>query len=47
MIEPLDPADPGARALGLNNAHATELSWLTPARLAELIDRAFAAWRIG
>ena len=31
------------RLLVLNNAHATELSWLEPERLAQLIDRAFLA----
>lgn len=29
------------RILALNNAHATELSWLEPARLATLVERAF------
>jgi predicted GNAT superfamily acetyltransferase len=33
--------------LALNNAHATELSWLEPTRLASLIGRAFRARRIG
>jgi predicted GNAT superfamily acetyltransferase len=47
VIEPLDPADPAGRALALNNAHATELSWLEPQRLATLIRRAFLARRIG
>jgi predicted GNAT superfamily acetyltransferase len=32
-----------ARLLALNNAHAAELSWLAPERLAQLIDRAFLA----
>ena len=32
--------------LALNNAHARELSWLTPERLAELVDMAFAARQI-
>ncbi len=36
-----------AHLLALNNAHATELSWLEPARLAELVDRAFLARSIG
>ena len=31
------------RLLALNNAHAAELSWLEPERLAQLIDRAFLA----
>jgi predicted GNAT superfamily acetyltransferase len=30
-----------ARLRALNNAHATEPSWLEPARLAGLVDRAF------
>jgi predicted GNAT superfamily acetyltransferase len=47
VIEALDPDDPGGRALALNNAHATELSWLAPARLAQLTRRAFLAARIG
>jgi predicted GNAT superfamily acetyltransferase len=33
--------------LALNNAHATELSWLEPARLAHLIEHAFLVRRIG
>lgn len=33
--------------LALNNAHAAELSWLDPGRLAALVDGAFSAWRIG
>ena len=47
MIEPLDPADPGGCALALNNAHATELSFLEPARFARLVRGAFLARRIG
>jgi predicted GNAT superfamily acetyltransferase len=35
------------RLLALNNAHATELSWLAPERLAQLIDRAFFVQSIG
>ena len=35
------------RLLALNNAHATELSWLAPERLVQLIDRAFLARAIG
>jgi hypothetical protein len=46
-IEPLDPADPGGRALALNNAHATELSFLEPTRFARLVRGAFLARRIG
>ncbi len=43
------PISPAAEAaiLALNNAHATELSWLEPLRLAVLLDRAFHARRIG
>ncbi|CCD87765.1 putative Acetyltransferase, GNAT family [Bradyrhizobium sp. ORS 285] len=33
--------------LALNNAHASELSWLTPEALAHLIRQAWRAWRIG
>jgi predicted GNAT superfamily acetyltransferase len=33
--------------LALNNAHAMELSWLTPERLSHLVDQAFLAERIG
>jgi predicted GNAT superfamily acetyltransferase len=47
VIALLDPADPTGRALALNNAHATELSWLGAARLAELTRRAFYARRVG
>ncbi len=36
-----------AHLLALNNAHATELSWLEPARLAQLIDRAFFVHALG
>jgi uncharacterized protein len=45
VIEPLARDD--AAALALNNAHAVELSWLEAPRFAELVDRAFAARRIG
>lgn len=44
MIEALEPSE---RALALNNAHATELSFLTPTRFAALVQRAFLARRIG
>ena len=55
MIEtrPIDPADVTARGslgpalLALNNAHAQELSWLEPERLAHLVQQAFLASRIG
>ncbi|MGY3449041.1 GNAT family N-acetyltransferase [Bradyrhizobium sp. USDA 4353] len=33
--------------LALNNAHASELSWLAPDALAHLIGQAWRAWRIG
>ena len=33
--------------LALNNAHAQELSWLEPERLAHLVSEAFLARRIG
>lgn len=45
MIEPLDGDD--AAALALNNAHATELSFLDPPRFARLVQGAFLARRIG
>jgi uncharacterized protein len=37
----------GPALLALNNAHARELSWLEPARLAHLVEQAFLARRIG
>jgi predicted GNAT superfamily acetyltransferase len=45
-IHPLDSADL-PRALVLNNAHASELSWLDAERLAELAGRAFLGRRSG
>jgi predicted GNAT superfamily acetyltransferase len=45
VIEPLRADD--ATALALNNAHATELSFLAPARFAQLVRGAFLARRIG
>jgi predicted GNAT superfamily acetyltransferase len=45
VIEPLDADD--AAALALNNAHATELSFLEPPRFARLVRSAFLARRIG
>jgi len=39
---PLGPA-----LLALNNAHAQELSWLEPARLAHLVGQSFFARRVG
>ncbi|PTS88217.1 GNAT family N-acetyltransferase [Caulobacter sp. HMWF009] len=48
-LSPTDMADPGlANALlALNNAHAVELSWLQPGRLAHLVAEAFVARRVG
>ena len=43
---PIAPADLPA-VLALNNAHAAELSWLKPPRLAHLVGQAFFARRIG
>lgn len=41
-------AEPLAKALlALNNAHAQQLSWLEPERLAHLVKHAFLARRIG
>src|SRR5882724_7714001 len=37
----------GKALLALNNEHARELSWLEPARLQHLVERAFLAPRIG
>jgi uncharacterized protein len=37
----------GDALLALNNAHARELSWLTPERLRHLVGQAFLARRIG
>lgn len=37
----------GEALLGLNNAHALELSWLEPERLAKLVVEAFVARRAG
>jgi predicted GNAT superfamily acetyltransferase len=37
----------GEALLALNNAHAVELSWLEPERLAHLVDQAFVARRVG
>ena len=51
--EALTPADvrPGAALaaslLALNNAHASELSWLEPSALASLVAQAWLASRIG
>ncbi len=45
-IADLDTPD-GSALLALNNAHAVELSWLEPARLAHLVAQAFLARRVG
>jgi predicted GNAT superfamily acetyltransferase len=37
----------GSALLALNNAHAVELSWLEPARFAQLVATAFLARRVG
>jgi predicted GNAT superfamily acetyltransferase len=37
----------GDALLALNNAHARELSWLTPERLQHLVGQAFMVRRIG
>lgn len=37
----------GEALLALNNAHAVELSWLEPERLAHLVSEAFVARRVG
>lgn len=43
-----DLEDAGGEALlALNNAHALELSWLEPERLAKLVAEAFVARRAG
>ena len=36
----------GRDLLRLNNAHATELSWLEAGRFRQLVGRAFVAWRV-
>jgi uncharacterized protein len=52
-LQPFGPADlsgPGSLGgdlLALNNAHARELSWLDPGRLAHLARKATLALRIG
>jgi uncharacterized protein len=40
-------ADAEPALLALNNAHATELSWLEPGRLSQLVAAAFYAKRLG
>ena len=44
-VLPIAPGDHAA-ILTLNNAHAVELSWLDPTRLAHLVSQAFYAHRI-
>ena len=44
-VDDLTGAD-GAALLALNNAHALELSWLEPERLAHLVGEAFVARRV-
>lgn len=50
-VTPLTASDlagaDGAALLALNNAHAVELSWLEPERLAHLVAEAFVARRVG
>jgi predicted GNAT superfamily acetyltransferase len=47
-VEPLPiSADLEPAVLALNNAHAVELSWLEPRRLAALLRQAFHARRLG
>jgi len=46
MIEAITPGIEPA-VLALNNEHAEELSWLEPARLSALVERAFYARHIG
>jgi len=48
LVADLTPPSPLADALlALNNAHAQELSWLTPERLSHMAGQAFCARRIG
>jgi predicted GNAT superfamily acetyltransferase len=47
-LDAVAPATPlGDALLALNNAHARELSWLTPERLQHLVGQAFVVLRIG
>jgi uncharacterized protein len=47
-VDAVEPATPlGDALLTLNNAHARELSWLTPERLQHLVGQAFIVRRIG
>jgi predicted GNAT superfamily acetyltransferase len=48
QVGPRELASPvGSAMLALNNAHARELSWLAPARLAHLVTQAFRAGATG
>lgn len=51
LVKPLTTADlagsDGEALLALNNAHAVELSWLEPEKLAHLVAQAFVARRVG
>lgn len=50
-LQPITASDlagaEGEALLGLNNAHAIELSWLEPGRFRHLVAEAFLAQRIG
>lgn len=46
-VTPADLETSGEALLALNNAHAAELSWLEPERLAHLVGQAFLARRVG
>jgi predicted GNAT superfamily acetyltransferase len=47
LIDLTGPEPSSDALLALNNAHARELSWLEPERLAHLVAEAFLAKRIG
>jgi predicted GNAT superfamily acetyltransferase len=47
LVDLTGPAESSDALLALNNAHAMELSWLEPDRLAHLVAEAFLAKRIG
>lgn len=51
LVTPLTTDDlagfDGEALLALNNAHAVELSWLEPEKLAHLVAEAFVARRVG
>lgn len=46
-IETVSADEAAGPLLALNNAHAVELSWLEPDRLARMIGQAFLARRVG